>query len=72
MSQKFSPRLEARDDDAAPGKATLAAQKGSPELSTAQLEMVTGGVEQVLTIGSASSGAGAGKVTFKTFSITRD
>jgi type VI protein secretion system component Hcp len=38
----------------------------SAELSEQQLDLVTGG-----GIGSQSSGAGAGKVTFNPFSITR-
>ena len=38
----------------------------STEISDAALKKVTGG-----TIGSQSSGAGAGKVTFNPFSITR-
>jgi len=51
------------------------------ELSDAELAMVTGGVaptpippfdiEQILSIGSQSTGVGAGKVTFNPFSITR-
>lgn len=51
----------------------------SSELSESDLEGVVGGgnspstddIEQVLNIGSQSSGAGAGKVTFNPFSITR-
>jgi hypothetical protein len=48
------------------------------ELTGSELNSVVGGVstpvnniEQVLSIGSQSSGAGAGKVTFNPFSITR-
>ena len=51
------------------------------ELSDAELALVTGGtaptsmpffdIEQTLSIGSQSTGAGAGKVTFNPFSITR-
>ena len=51
------------------------------ELSDAELAMVTGGVaptpippfdiEQILSIGSQSTGAGAGRVTFNPFSNTR-
>ena len=54
------------------------------ELSNKDLDIVAGGgstvgsgvttsadVEQVLNIGSQSSGAGAGKVTFNPFQITR-
>jgi hypothetical protein len=42
-------------------------------LTDADLDQVTGGggTEQSLNIGSQSSGAGAGKVTFNPFSITR-
>jgi hypothetical protein len=39
---------------------------GKAEVSEAELEKVSGG-----NIGSQSSGAGAGKVTFNPFSITR-
>jgi hypothetical protein len=47
------------------------------EISDQELDTVVGGaakafdIEQVLNIGSQSSGAGAGKVTFNPFSITR-
>ena len=48
------------------------------EISDKELDKIVGGaeeakfdVEQVLNIGSQSSGAGAGKVTFNPFSITR-
>jgi len=41
------------------------------ELPTRELDRIVGGIEQVLNIGSQSSGAGAGKVTFNPFSITR-
>ncbi len=48
------------------------------ELSGKELDIVAGGgttasfdIEQVLNIGSQSSGSGAGKVTFNPFSITR-
>jgi hypothetical protein len=45
------------------------------ELSTDELNDVSGGysfdIEQVLNIGSQSGGAGAGKVTFNPFSVTR-
>jgi len=41
------------------------------ELSQEELAKAAGGIEQVLNIGSQSSGAGAGKVTFNPFSITR-
>jgi bacteriocin-like protein len=39
------------------------------ELSEKELEKVTGGtdIEQTLSIGSQSAGAGAGKVTFNSF-----
>ena len=37
------------------------------ELSEQDLAKVRGGIEQVLNIGSQSSGAGAGKVTFNPF-----
>ena len=55
----------------------VAAKPG--ELCDAELQKVVGGevsdysfdVEQVLNIGSQSSGAGAGKVTFNPFSITK-
>jgi hypothetical protein len=43
------------------------AQKGSFELSMAQLEMVAGGIEQVLNISSQCEGSGSGKVTFNPF-----
>ena len=43
----------------------------STELGDEQLAAVSGGIEQVLNIGSQSSGAGAGKVTFNPFSVTR-
>jgi bacteriocin-like protein len=46
------------------------------ELSEQDLNKVSGGdsfdIEQVLNIGSQGSGAGAGKVTFNPFSITRE
>ena len=44
------------------------------ELTLNELDQVSGGsfdIEQTLTIGSQSTGAGAGKVTFNPFSITR-
>jgi hypothetical protein len=41
------------------------------EISDAEMEKVAGGIEQNLSIGSQSSGAGAGKVIFNPFSITR-
>ena len=48
------------------------------ELTSCEMDTVVGGVstptfniEQVLAIGSQSSGAGAGKITFNPFSITR-
>jgi type VI protein secretion system component Hcp len=44
------------------------------ELNDAQLDQVTGGdgkIETQLSLGSQSSGAGAGKVAFNPFSITR-
>jgi bacteriocin-like protein len=45
------------------------------ELNEHELNKVSGGdsfdIEQVLNIGSQSSGAGAGKVTFNPFSIKR-
>jgi hypothetical protein len=48
------------------------------ELSVRDLDTVAGGgsavtfdIEQVLTIGSHSNGAGAGKIKFNPFSITR-
>ena len=44
------------------------------ELNEQDLNKVSGGsfdIEQVLNIGSQSSGAGAGKITFNPFSITR-
>jgi len=51
------------------------------KLSDAELPLVTGGIaptpmppfdiEQILSIGSQSTGVGAGKVTFNPFSITR-
>ena len=51
------------------------------KLSDAELAMVTGGIaptlmppfdiEQILSIGSQSTGAGAGRVTFNPFSNTR-
>jgi hypothetical protein len=37
------------------------------EISDAEMENVAGGIEQVLNIGSQSSGTGAGKVTFNPF-----
>ncbi len=40
-------------------------------ISDAELEKVAAGIEQVQTIGTSTSGAGAGKVTFNPFSITR-
>jgi hypothetical protein len=43
----------------------------SEELSQEELAKASGGIEQVLNIGSQSGGAGAGKVTFNPFSITR-
>jgi len=42
------------------------------ELSNQELDIVVGGIELVLNIASQSSGAGAGKVIFKEFSITRN
>ena len=46
------------------------------ELTEDELNTVAGGtdsfdIEQVLNIGSQTSGAGAGKITFNPFSITR-
>jgi hypothetical protein len=46
------------------------------ELKMEELDHVSGGsfffdIEQTLNIGSQSTGAGAGKVTFNPFSITR-
>jgi bacteriocin-like protein len=46
------------------------------ELTLNELDQVSGGkytfdIEQTLNIGSQSNGAGAGKVTFNPFSITR-
>jgi type VI protein secretion system component Hcp len=46
------------------------------ELTPNELDQVSGGkgtfdIEQTLNIGSQSTGAGAGKVTFNPFSITR-
>jgi hypothetical protein len=41
------------------------------ELSGHELAAVVGGIEQVLNIGSHNGGAGAGKVTFNPFQITR-
>lgn len=44
----------------------------SRELTASELNTIIGGVSQtVYHIGSQSSGAGAGKVTFNPFSITR-
>jgi len=43
------------------------AKQGKGELSEKDLAKVTGGIEQVLNIGSQTSGAGAGKVTFNPF-----
>ncbi len=48
----------------------------SESLSEAQLDQVSGGTtpggqQPTLSIGSQSTGAGAGKVTFNPFSITR-
>ena len=50
-----------------------AASRDIRALADADLDQVTGGgsIEQPLNIGSQSSGAGAGKVTFNPFSITR-
>jgi bacteriocin-like protein len=45
--------------------------KDKSELSDEQLDQVSGGIEQVPTIGSQSKGDGAGKVTFNPFGITR-
>ena len=42
-------------------------QKVSGELSETELQQISGGIEQTIGIGSASSGAGAGKVTFNPF-----
>ena len=41
--------------------------KKNDELGEDELNKVTGGTEQTLNIGSQSSGAGAGKVTFNPF-----
>jgi hypothetical protein len=43
------------------------------EISDRELDTIVGGsfdIEQVLNIGSQSSGAGAGKVTFNPFQVT--
>jgi hypothetical protein len=56
-------------------KMTKSPLVGNDELSSHDLEKVSGGsafdIEQTLNIGSQSTGAGAGKVTFNPFSITR-
>ena len=41
--------------------------KKSDELQEDEISQIHGGIEQVLNIGSQSSGAGAGKVTFNPF-----
>ena len=43
----------------------------SDELKKSALDEVVGGIEQTLNIGSQSTGAGAGKVTFEPFVITK-
>jgi hypothetical protein len=43
------------------------AKPATGELTEQELDKVAAGVEQVLNIGSQSSGAGAGKVTFNPF-----
>lgn len=52
-----------------------ATKPAKEELNEQDLNKVSGGgsfdIEQVLNIGSQSSGAGAGKVTFNPFSIKR-
>jgi hypothetical protein len=48
------------------------ATKADGELTEKDLASVAGGIEQTLNIGSQSSGAGAGKVTFNPFSVTRE
>jgi hypothetical protein len=57
-TQRNGDKSEAKDSKASIGSTS--------ELSGQELEKVTGG-----NIGSQSSGAGAGKVTFNPFSITR-
>jgi hypothetical protein len=44
---------------------------GGVALSSFSMTGVSAGLEQTLNIGSQSSGAGAGKVTFNPFSITK-
>jgi hypothetical protein len=74
----------AADERALRVNASLALRENGPskrretmnEIAINELDQVSGGkstfdVEQTLNIGSQSSGAGAGKVTFNPFSITR-
>jgi hypothetical protein len=47
------------------------ATKADGEPTEKGLANVAGGIEQMLNIGSQSLGAGAGKITFNPFSVTR-
>jgi hypothetical protein len=47
------------------------ATKAEGELTEKDLAKVAGGIEQTPNIGGQSNGAGAGKITFNPFSVTR-
>jgi hypothetical protein len=68
MPEQFenkATKTDAIDKSKQPSAAPTEPGKG--ELSEQELDKVAGGIEQVLNIGSQSSGAGAGKVTFNPF-----
>jgi hypothetical protein len=72
----FNPQeFSVMRQDKTQSKANKTAQQDKKNgLSEEQLEKVSGGsfdIEQTLNIGSQSTGAGAGKVTFNPFSNTR-
>jgi hypothetical protein len=52
-------------------KAAPKSKKVTPELDDRELGKISGGVENPTTIGSATGGAGAGKIKFREFTIKK-
>jgi type VI secretion system secreted protein Hcp len=66
MTSESSVDLSKNNEELAKGFVTANSSKGLFEVTDYDFD-----VEQTLNIGSASSGAGAGKITFNPFKITR-
>jgi hypothetical protein len=75
MSRKsFRPQLEALEARLALSTATppaITSQPLPPSGAIFEVKDYSFDIEQVLNVGAQASGAGAGKVTFNPFSITR-